>query len=236
MAIDLTVVVIYLALITAFGLWVGRKAGRDTSSCFLGGRSFNWVMIGFSVFATNISIGAFVGGSGLAAKAGMAQINPELLGGVMLTVSAFIFIPLFIKTRIFTIPQFLELRYNRTAKLLFGGLFACQFIFAMPLAMYAGSISILEIFEMPVSQMTIWIVSLVIVCTVGMYSITGGLKAVVVTDFVQVVIMLTGGLAVFTVAFIRIGGIAGIEAAVDPAQLELLRPRTDPHFPEQYRG
>ncbi|MEX0323053.1 MAG: SLC5 family protein [Puniceicoccaceae bacterium] len=231
MAIDLTVVIVYLLCITAFGLWVGRKAGKDSSSYFLGGRSFNWVMIGFSLFATNISIGAFVGGSGLAAKAGLAQINPELLGGIMLTVSAFIFIPLFIKSKIFTIPQFLELRYNRTAKLLFGGLFACQFVFAAPLGMYAGGISILELFELPVTSLNIMIVALCIVLTVGMYSVFGGLKAVVVTDFVQVLIMLTGGLAVVTIAFIRIGGIEGIQQSVEPSQLELLRPSSDPYFP-----
>ena len=231
MAIDLTVVIIYLILITCFGLWVGRKSGKDSSSYFLGGRSFNWVMIGFSLFATNISIGAFVGGSGLAAQAGLAQINPELLGGIMLTVSAFIFIPLFIKSKIFTIPQFLELRFNRTAKLIFGGLFACQFVFTMPLGMYAGSISILELFRLPVGSMNIMIVSLMIVMTVGVYSVFGGLKAVVVTDFVQVLIMLTGGFAVVVVAFIRIGGIEGLQEAVAPQQMELLRPRSDPYFP-----
>ncbi|MBK1879339.1 sodium:solute symporter family transporter [Pelagicoccus mobilis] len=231
MYIDLVVVVVYLVAVTIFGLWVGRNSGKDKESYFLGGKSFGWVLIGFSLFATNISIGPFVGGSGLAGKAGLAQINPELLGGLMLSVSALIFIPLFIKSSIYTIPQFLELRFNKTSKLLFGGLFACQFVFSMPLAMYTGSIAILELFEFPVTEENIRWVSLLIVLTVGSYSVIGGLKAVVVTDFVQVVIMLVGGFAVFGVGLYKIGGFSGLYEAAGAKQFELLRPSDDEYFP-----
>lgn len=231
MYIDIAVVIVYLISVTLYGLWVGRNSGKDNASYFLGGRSFGWVLIGFSLFATNISIGPFVGGTGLAGSAGLAQINPELLGGLMLSVSALIFIPLFLRTNIYTVPQFLELRFNRTSKLLFGGLFACQFVFSMPLAMYTGSIAILELFQLPVSSGSIQIVSLLIVVTVGSYSVFGGLKAVVVTDFVQVVIMLIGGFAVFGVGLYRIGGFAALYEAAGPEQFELLRPASDPHFP-----
>ncbi|MBD5780658.1 sodium/solute symporter [Pelagicoccus sp. NFK12] len=231
MYIDLTVVVVYLVIVTLFGLWVGRNSGKDKASYFLGGKSFGWVLIGFSLFATNISIGPFVGGTGLAGKAGLAQINPELLGGLMLTVSALIFIPLFIRSNIYTIPQFLELRFNSASKLLFGGLFACQFVFSMPLAMYTGSIAILELFQFPVNPENIRIVSLLIVLTVGSYSVFGGLKAVVVTDFVQVLIMVVGGLAVFGVGLYKIGGFSGLYEAAGADQFELLRPSDDPYFP-----
>jgi SSS family solute:Na+ symporter len=228
--IDLTVVFIYIFGITLFGLWVGRKASKNEESYFLGGRSFSWVLIGFSLFATNISIGFFVGWTGKAARAGFAAFNPELLGGFMLTISAIFFIPLYIRARIFTIPQFLGMRFNDLAKLLYGGLFISKNILASPLGMFTGGLAILTLFNMEVTPVNLWICGAGIACTVGLYAVFGGLTSVVITDLVQVILMITGALLIAGIGLYKVGGIGELYAAM-PDHFELLRPATDKEFP-----
>ncbi len=230
-SIDIAVVVFYLVGITLYGLWIGRKASTSKEDYYLGGRSFNWVLIGFSLFATNISIGAFIGGSGLAFKAGFAAIIPEINGGLMLVVSAIIFMPLFLRSKIFTIPQFLELRFNTTAKILFSGLFVCQNILLMPLGLYTGALAALGLFGWDINPTNITLAALSIACTVGLYATMGGLRSVVVTDVVQVVIMLVGGLTVAIVGVIKVGGFGALHQSAGPEMFEMLRPRGDPYFP-----
>lgn len=229
--IDLSVVALYLVVITLYGLWVGRKTNKSKEGYYLGGRSFNWTLVGFSLFATNISIGAFIGGSGLAYQAGFAAIIPEINGGLMLVVSAVVFMPVFLRSKIFTIPQFLQIRFNTAAKLLFSGLFVCQNILLMPLGLYTGALAAIGLFGWELTPTNISLCALGIACTVGAYATFGGLKSVVVTDAVQVVIMLVGGLTVAIVGVIKVGGFGALYAAAGPEQFEMLRPRGDPHFP-----
>ncbi len=230
-SIDLTVVVIYLISITVFGLWIGRKHAKTKEGYFLGDRNFNWILIGFSLFATNISMGFFVGGTGKASKAGFAAFNPELLGGFMLTISAIIFIPMYLRTRIFTIPQFLEMRFNKTSKLLYGGLFSVTQFFSAPLGLYTASTAVLVLFQFEINSTNVVICSLMIACTVGLYAILGGLTSVVVTDFIQVVIMIVGSLIVAIIAVHQVGGLDALFASVDKDMLTLLRPASDKEFP-----
>lgn len=230
-AIDLAVVGAYLIAITLLGFWVGRDSNKTKEGYYLGGRSFNWTLVGFSLFATNISIGAFVGGSGLAYQAGFAAIVPEINGGLMLVVSAVIFMPVFLKSRIFTIPQFLQLRFNTAAKILFAGLFVTQSCLLMPLGLYTGGLAAIGLFGWELTPENITMCAMVIACTVGAYATFGGLKSVVITDAVQVIIMLGGGLTVAIVGVVKVGGFAALHAAAGPEMFEMLRPRGDPHFP-----
>ncbi len=228
--IDLVVVIVYILGITVLGIWVGRHSSKNPESYFLGGRSFNWVLVGFSLFATNISMGFFVAWTEKAARAGFAAFNPELLGGVMLTISAVVFIPLYLKNRIYTIPQFLELRYNRTAKLLFGGIFVAKNVLASPVGLFTASLGILGLFGWEPSAQNIWICAFCIIFTVGLYAVFGGLTSVVITDFAQVVIMIFGGLMVCVVGLVKIGGFGPILEGL-PDHFELLRPASDNEFP-----
>ena len=230
-SIDLVVVALYLVGITIYGLWVGRNDNKSKEGYYLGGRSFNWTLVGFSLFATNISIGAFIGGSGLAYKAGFAAIIPVINGGLLLVVSAVVFMPVFLRSKIFTIPQFLQLRFNTASKLLFSGLFVCQNILLMPLGLYTGALAALGLFGWDFTPQNITLAALTIACTVGLYATIGGLKSVVVTDAVQVVIMLVGGVTVAIVGVIKVGGFGALYTAAGPEQFEMLRPRGDPHFP-----
>ncbi len=229
--IDLAVVATYLIAITIVGIWIGRRKSKTTEGYFLGNRQFNWVMVGFSLFATNIGIQFFVGGTGKAYNIGIAALTPELLGGLGLTISAVVFIPLYLRTSITTLPQFLEMRFNRWAKFFYGGVFVLMAVLTSPLTMYTGSLAILSLFNFEITVGNIYIVSIAMAMTVGLYAIMGGLTAVVITDMIQVIIMIIGALLVAFVGLNAVGGLGELFSAVPEDNLELLRPHNDPEFP-----
>ncbi len=229
--LDLGVVATYLLGITCYGLWVGRRGNTSASGYFLADRSFGWVMVGFSLFATNISIGSFVGGSGMAYTAGFASITPELQGGLMLVVSSFIMVPLFLRSRIMTVPQFLELRFCRAAKLLHGGTHVLSGALGSLVGMFIGALAVLELFGLEVDGPNTLYAALGIAGTVGLYAIFGGMRSVVVTDFVQSLIMIGGGLLVVVFGLREVGGWDGLRERVGEEMFHLWRPADDPHFP-----
>ena len=119
--IDYVVIAIYLAIVIGIGVWVARKTttGEDL---FLAGRSLGWVAIGFSLFASNISTSTLVGLTGSAYTGGLAVSAYEWMAGIPLLMMAFIFAPVFLKSRISTTPEYLEKRYSRRVRQYFSGL------------------------------------------------------------------------------------------------------------------
>lgn len=230
-SIDISVVLVYLITITVVGIWVGRKHAGTSEGYFLGERKFNWVMIGLSVYATNISITFFTAWTGLAMTAGIAAFNPELLGGIMLAISAIIFIPIYVRTRIFTIPQFLEMRFNKSAKLFYGILEVLQKFLVQPIGSLAASMAILAMFEFEITPTNVFFCALSVMCTVGLYAIIGGITSVVITDMIQVVIMFVAAIAISVIGIIKVGGLSEIHAALGTTHFELLRPADDQAFP-----
>jgi SSS family solute:Na+ symporter len=209
--IQVTVVALYLVGITIYGVYVGKKESGTKAGYFLGNNSFNWFLIGFSLFATNINSGSVIGESGLASKIGLAASNNELIGGIMLGVSAIFFIPLYLRSRLYTIPEFLEKRFNRVAKLFFSFNFVIQSILATPIGFYAGGLAILHIFGLDPKYLLP--VCVVMGVSIGLYSVFGGLTSIVYTDRVQV------------------GGPAALYASVGPEYFEFLRPADDALLP-----
>ncbi len=228
--IDLVVVGLYLVLITGIGLWVGRRTSNTSEGYFLGGRSFNWVLVGISIYATNISAASFIGGAGLAFNVGFAAANPELLGGFFLSLSAMFMIPLYLRARISTLPQFLELRFNRTAKLFYGCVNVIRSLLNAPIYAYVSALAILGLFGFEINTGNILICSATVACTIGLYVIYGGLKSVVVTDVIQVVIMLAGGITVVLVGLYEVGGIGALYESVGSEKFELLLPYESEQF------
>jgi SSS family solute:Na+ symporter len=221
--LDGSILVGYLIFITAFGVWVGRKSGGTQVDYFLGGRKLGWFAIGASVFATNISITQFMSGSGLAHRIGLASINNDLIGGLLLAISGLLFVPIYIRSRIYTMPQFLERRYGRPARLIYGWTYVVQQIMAMPTGFYVGGLAMLGLFNLDASWLPI--ACLVIGLTVGTYSIFGGLTSVVMTDAVQVLLLIAGGLAVTFIGMDRAGGFAALYGEFAETHFELLLPR-----------
>jgi SSS family solute:Na+ symporter len=227
--IQVAVVALYLVGITVYGVYVGKKESSTKAGYFLGNNSFNWFLIGFSLFATNINSGSVIGESGLASKIGLAASNNELIGGIMLGVSAIFFIPLFLRSRLYTIPEFLEKRFNRVAKLFFSFNFVIQSILATPIGFYAGGLAILHIFGLDPKYLLP--VCVVMGVSIGLYSVFGGLTSIVYTDRVQASLLILGCVVIALVGLQQVGGPAALYASVGPEYFEFLRPADDPLLP-----
>jgi len=116
--LDLMIIVIYFVLVLGIGIWIGTKT-KTEEDLFLGGRSLTWGVIGFSLFASNISSTTLIGLSGAAYTSGIAVSNYEWLSGLPLIIMAAIFIPVYLNARITTVPEFLELRFDSRSRKIF---------------------------------------------------------------------------------------------------------------------
>ena len=221
--IDLCFVLLYLIGITVYGVWTGRKQAKTAEGYFLGGRKFGWFAIGASVFATNISITQFMSAGGLAHDIGLASINNDLVGGLLLAISALCFVPVYVRSRLFTMPEFLERRYSKGARQIFGWVYLVQSVLQQPSGYYIGGLALLGLFGF--SSEYLPIACVIIGVTVGTYAVIGGLTSVVKTDVVQVVLLIVGGLAVTVVGVERAGGLSALRAEFGSTHFELLLPR-----------
>jgi SSS family solute:Na+ symporter len=186
--LDLIVIAIYFIVVLGIGLWIARKTttGEDL---FLGGRTFGWGIIGLSLFASNISSTTLIGLSGAAYSTGIVDSVYEWLSGIPLIVAAAIFIPLYLKSRITTIPEFLELRFDRRSRLFFSGItIFTSIVVDTAGGLYAGSL-VLQLFF---PDLILWQTCFVLAVIAGLYTAFGGLKAVVYTDAIQAIVLIVG--------------------------------------------
>lgn len=202
--VDLIIFFVYCFLILFVGLFVSRKSKgeqQDASGYFLAGRGLTWWAIGASIIASNISAEQFVGMSGSGYAIGLAMATYEWIAALGLLIVAKYFIPIFLEKKIFTMPQFLEERFDRRVKTVMAFFWLVVFIFInLTSILYLGALTIEKIMGVP---MIIGILGLATFA--GIYSIYGGLKAVALTDVIQVVFLIGGGLITTYIALDILG-------------------------------
>lgn len=207
-SIDLFVFFAYCGLILFIGLFVSRKSKnekRDASDYFLAGRGLAWWAIGASIIASNISAEQFVGMSGSGYAIGLAMATYEWIAALGLLIVAKFFIPIFLKKKIFTMPQFLEERFDRRVKTTMAFFWLVVFVFInLTSILYLGALTIEKVIGVP---MIVGVLGLGIFACI--YSIYGGLRAVALTDVVQVVFLIGGGLITTYIALDTLGEGAG---------------------------
>jgi solute:Na+ symporter, SSS family len=196
--IDLTIVVIYIVGILAFGFWVGRRQGSDTESYFLAGRGAIWPLIGFSLMAANMSGSSYVGIAGAGYSEGISVWNFEWGATIVLVFFALFVLPFYIRSKISTAPEFLERRYDGRSKKAFSAftVFTAMFIDSAG-AMFAGAIVLQLLFP----GVPLWIHVSTIALLGGVYVLAGGIHAVHLTDLVQGILLIGAGLAMTVIIF-----------------------------------
>ncbi len=207
-ALDIIVFVVFVASVITVGLMKSRKE-KTSEDYFLAGRGLKWWLIGFSLIAANISSEQFVGMSGNAAShVGMAIASYEWMAAITLVVVAFAFLPYFLRAGIYTIPEFLEYRYNPSARLIMAVMMLLIYMLLLGAVTYSGALTVntmAEEMNMPFIP-SLAQASLVIGIIAMVYVAAGGLKACAWADLIQGSALIIGGAIVMICAFKMLGG------------------------------
>ncbi len=234
-SIDLTVVLGYLLGVVALGLWAGTRAGRakaggGSSGYFLAGGTLRWPVIGMALFATNISCVHLVSLAQSGYDTGLLNGNFEWMAAFTLVLLALFFAPFYIRVRIATLPDYLERRYDRACR---DWLAVLSIVSAVTIhigfSFLTGGLVLGFLFP---ELGGIYTAIIAIAALTGLYTIVGGLLAVVLTETVQTVVLLTGAAVITGAAWFKLGGwtplVEALQSAGVPEKLSMLRPAGDP--------
>ncbi|WKK66329.1 sodium:solute symporter [Lutimonas zeaxanthinifaciens] len=204
--IDLGIIFIYFAIILWIAWWVSKGGGknkgeRDSKDYFLAGKTAGWFVIGASLFASNIGSEIIIGVSGAGARAEMPQANFEILAALILILLGWVFVPFYLRTGVYTMPEFLEIRYSKACRNYLSVVSVLAYIITkISLIIFAGAL----VFE--TMGVSFWTGAIITIVATGFYTILGGLRAVIYTDMIQTFILLAGTIAVTYFGLAQIGG------------------------------
>ncbi|SHF23168.1 solute:Na+ symporter, SSS family [Mariniphaga anaerophila] len=225
---DWLVLIIVIAGSLSFGMYMAfvKKAGKNSSNFFLGGRNVKWPIIGASIFATNIGAEHIVGLTGDSYRYGLSAGTVELTTAINLGIACAILFPYYMKNRVFTIPEFLELRYNRSLRTFFSGLMLVISVMTkLAFTLFAGALVLNSILGWNIMT-TIFYVGMV----VAVFTIIGGFTAVVYTDAIQTIIIIGGAAFMLAIGLDKVGGWNSLLEKA-PDMMSIYKPYDDPVYP-----
>jgi SSS family solute:Na+ symporter len=219
---------LYLALM----IWIALYAAARTQSAeglFLGGRSLGFVVVGLSLFASNISSTTLVGLAGAAYTSGVSVANYEWMAGVVLVLAAIFLVPVYLRNRLRTVPEYFEERFSRgLRRYVSGWMLILSILVDTAASLYAGAL-VLQVF---VPDLAMWPTVMALGVFAGVYTTLGGLRAVMLTDALQAVILLFGSLVLAIAVFAEFQfDWSSLVANLPSEHLSLIRPADDPHMP-----
>lgn len=206
--VDIVVLVVYFLLVLAVGFWSMWRTKRSTvDGYFLAGKNMTWWPVGASLFASNIGSGHFIGLAGSGAAAGIGAIAYEWNGMLMVLLLGWLFLPIYISSGVMTMPEYLQQRFGgRRTQLFIAVLSLFIYIFTkISVDMYAGAL-----FIQLALQWDIYLAIVLLLSITALYTVAGGLAAVIYTDAAQTAIMLAGALTLMGFSFVEIGGWDGL--------------------------
>lgn len=233
-AIDYCVFFAYMIVTIALGFAVSRGARRRPKDYFLGENKLPWYVVGTSMVASDISSEHYIANVGIAYLYGMAAATGSWNTWIIYSIFLFIFLPYYVRRGLYTMPQFLELRYNATCRYLYAAALVFGYVTTLLAgSLYAGGLAIDSIFGV---QMTadhdtniMWGI-VFFAATTGAYTIYGGMKSSAWTDFLQMMVMLFGGILVPVLALQRVGGLGQL-AREFPEKFDVFLPANHVQFP-----
>ncbi len=227
--LDWTVVALYFVGVFAIALWaIARARGERTSSnYFLAGRNVGWFVVGASLFASNIGSEHLVGLAGTGAESGLVLGQFELQASLILLLLGWLFVPFYVRSGVFTMPEFLERRYSPVARWYLSVISVAGYVLTkISVTIYAGGV----VFE-ALMGISFWTGALVVVAITGLYTILGGLRAVVYTDLLQAIVLIVGAGSVTVLGLIELGGWGAMVETAGDGFFDMWKPMSDPDFP-----
>ena len=226
--VDYAVILLYFILILWVAKWVSKKDAKTEFSSveyFLAGKNQGWFVIGASLFASNIGSEIIIGVSGAGARGEMPMANFELLASLILILFAWVFVPFYLKSSVYTMPEFLEKRYSASCRNYLSIISVLAYVITkISLIIFAGAL-VFEVLGIP-----FWTGAIFTVVATGFYTVLGGLKAVIYTDMVQAFTLILGSIAVTTFGMYAIGGWENLVAIIDTAAELKTNPQTSDFF------
>ena len=224
--LDFVIIVGYIVTLVAIGMWVSFRR-RGAEDLFLGGRSQGWLVVGLSIFGTNVNPSFLISSCSVAYSSGFAAANFEWLAWWLMMLLAMLFIPYYLKTRVSTMPEFINRRFGRGAHrfLSYYALFT-TIVSWLGLILYTGGLLFSQIMNWP-----LWMSLVVLMAIATSFTVIGGLAAVMVTDAFQTLLMIGGAAALTGIGLHEVGGISALVDKVPESYWQLLRSDEQAEYP-----
>ena len=224
--IDGVILAIYLIVIFGIVIYYSRKTTNITQY-FLADRSIPWFAIGAALFATDVSSEHLIGLAGEGFSSGLAVSNFVLSACVVLVLLGWLFTPFYLKTGVFTMPEFLEKRYNEHCRWYLSTVSITAYVLTkVSVTLLAGGLILKHVLGWD-----IYTSALVLVLTTGLYTMLGGSRGIIMVQFLQAVFLILGAALLVYYGMEEVGGIAGLKAKVPADYFKIFKPMDDPIFP-----
>lgn len=224
--IDYIVLALYFVVIFAIGWYFARKE-RTAADYFLASRDVPWWAIGASLFSSNIGSEHFIGLAGSGAASGMAVGHFEWLASIIVLILGWVFVPFYLRSNVYTMPEFLERRYNSACRTYLASISLVAYIFTkIAVSIFAGAIVLKAVLGWGMVES-----SVALLLATGVYTVVGGLAAVIYTEVIQTVILVAGALILMFIGLGEVGGWSGLQAKVPADFFHMMKPMTDKDFP-----
>jgi SSS family solute:Na+ symporter len=224
---DWAVIVLYFVVIYIVAFRHGASNRRGSTEYFLAGRNVGWFVIGASIFASNIGSEHLVGLAGSGAAGAFPAAQFELIAAFALLLLGWLFVPFYVRSGVFTMPEFLERRYSAGARNYLAGVSILAYVLTkISVTIAAGGI----VFE-ALMGLDFWTGAVIVVVATGVYTVIGGLRTVLYLDMLQMFVMIGGAIAVTLIGLQQVGGWDALRATAGPQFFDLWRATSDPDFP-----
>lgn len=228
-SIDWLVVLAYFVVVflVAFGVSRRSETRESAAGYFLGNRNAGWFIVGASLFASNIGSEHLVGLAGTGAASGVAVAQFEVLASLILLLLGWFFVPFYLRSGVYTMPEFLERRYSPATRWYLAAISIVGYVMTkISVTIFAGGI----VFE-ALMGIDFWTGAFIVVIATGIYTVFGGMRAVLYTDMMQAFVMLAGAGLVTWFGLQAVGGWGVLTAEAGTEFFDMWKPATDPNFP-----
>ncbi|HEY2722736.1 MAG TPA: sodium:solute symporter, partial [Chitinophagaceae bacterium] len=217
---------LYLVIIAAISIWSIRKSKNSPSDYFLANRNLGWWVIGASILASNVGSEHIVGLAGTAGQSGTVMGHYELHSWILLMLG-WVFVPFYMRSMVYTMPEFLERRFNAKARRLLSIIQLLSYVIAKAsVTIFAGALVFNQFLGVG-----FWTGAIILVVVTGIYTVLGGLHAVMYTEAIQAIVLIIGSGVLLFVGLDKVGGWHALVSSLPKGKLNMFPPLSDPQFP-----
>jgi SSS family solute:Na+ symporter len=225
--LDLIVIAAYFLVLLGIGYWAARREKNVSADYFLASRDVGWLAVGASLFASNIGSEHLVGLAGTGAASGMAVGHFEWLACFMLLLLGWLFVPFYLRSGVYTMPEFLERRFNSASRWYFTWVSVIGYVLTkISVTLFAGGVVMHA-----VTGLDLYTSASILIVITGLYTILGGLRAVIYTEVMQAVVLIAGSGALAYLGLNAIGGWGQLHARLPSDYFSMWKPSSHPDFP-----